>query len=46
MFLGLITDTSRTVTESALEGIVGEEKFSEVEEIDDYAITWTTRFAE
>ena len=46
MFLGLITDTSRTVTESALERTVGEEKFSEAEEIEGYTITWTTRVAE
>ena len=51
MFLGLLTDTSRTVTESALERTVGEEKFSEAEEIEaeeieGYTITWTTRVAE
>lgn len=41
-FLGLITDTSRKVTESALERAVGEEVEVETEEFGDETITWTT----
>ena len=42
MFLGLITDTSRTVTESALDNMVGEMVSVEEEKVEDDTITWTT----
>ncbi len=40
-FLGLITDTSRQVTESALENAVGEVVNVEMEKIGDDTVTWT-----
>ena len=43
MFLGFITDTSRKVTESALDGAVGEVVDIETENIDGSTATWTTR---
>ena len=43
MFLGFITDTSRKVTESALDGAVGEVVDIETENIDGSTVTWTTR---
>lgn len=43
MFLGLITDTSRKITESALERIVGEAGSVETESVEEGTITWTTR---
>ena len=41
-FLGLITDTSRKVTESALDNMVGEMVSVEEEKVEDDTITWTT----
>ncbi len=43
MFLGLITDTSRKVTESALDSAVGEIKTIEMENVEGSTVTWTTR---
>lgn len=43
MFLGFITDTSRKVTESALDNAVGEVVDIEAENIDGSTVTWTTR---
>lgn len=43
LFLGLITDTSRKVTESALDRAVGEVESIEAEKVEDEVITWTTR---
>lgn len=43
MFLGFITDTSRKVTESALDGAVGEIVDIETENVEDSTVTWTTR---
>lgn len=43
MFLGFIADTSRKVTESALDGSVGEVIDIETENIDGSTVTWTTR---
>ncbi len=42
MFLGLITDTSRKVTESALDSAVGEVVNIETENIEGSTVTWTT----
>lgn len=42
MFLGLIADTSRKVTESALDRAVGEVESIEAEKVEDEVITWTT----
>ncbi len=41
-FLGLITDTSRKVTESALGGLIGEVVDIETENVEDSTVTWTT----
>ena len=41
-FLGLITDTSRKVTESALDNMVGEMVSVEEEKVEDDTIAWTT----
>lgn len=43
MFLGLITDTSRKVTESALDSAVGEIETIEMENVEGSTVTWTTR---
>ena len=43
LFLGFITDTSRKVTESALDNAVGEVVDIEAENIDGSTVTWTTR---
>ncbi|MDE7429291.1 MAG: hypothetical protein K2N00_08530 [Lachnospiraceae bacterium] len=43
MFLGFITDASRKVTESALDGAVGEVVDIETENIDGSTVTWITR---
>lgn len=42
-FLGLITDTSRQITESALERLAGEIVSIETENVEDSTVTWTTR---
>lgn len=42
MFLGLITDTSRKITESALDKIAGEVMSVETENVENDTITWTT----
>ena len=42
MFLGFITDTSRKVTESALDCAVGEVVTIEEENVGDSSVTWTT----
>lgn len=42
-FLGLITDTSRQITESALERLAGEVVDIETENVGDSTVTWTTR---
>lgn len=42
IFLGFITDTSRKVTESALDSAVGEVVDIETENIDGSTVTWTT----
>ncbi len=41
-FLGLCTDTSRRITESALDNLVGEAVSVETEKVEDDTITWTT----
>ena len=43
LFLGLITDTSLKITESALDNAVGEVESIETEFIEDSTVTWTTR---
>lgn len=43
IFLGLITDTSLKVTESALDNAVGEVETIEMENIEGSTVTWTTR---
>lgn len=43
MFLGLITDSSWKITESALDHLVGEVESVEFENVEDSTITWTTR---
>lgn len=43
IFLGLITDTSLKVTESALDNAVGEVETIETENIEGSTVTWTTR---
>lgn len=42
-FLGLITDNSRQITESALERLAGEVVDIETENVGDSTVTWTTR---
>ena len=42
MFLGLITDTSRKITESALDKIAGEVMSVDAENVENDTITWTT----
>ncbi len=41
-FLGLITDSSRKVTESALENLFGEMESVESEKVEENTVTWTT----
>ena len=41
-FLGLITDTSRRITESAFDSAVGEVESVEAEKIGENTVTWTT----
>lgn len=41
-FLGFISDTSRKVTEFALEHLFGEVETIETETIEDCTVTWTT----
>lgn len=41
-FLGLITDTSRRVTESAFDSAVGEVESAEAEKVGENTVTWTT----
>ena len=41
-FLGLITDTSRRVTESAFDSAVGEVESAEAEKVGENTMTWTT----
>ncbi len=41
-FLGLITDSSRKVTESALEKSVGEMSLLSPEKVEENTVTWTT----
>lgn len=41
-FLGLITDTSRKISESALEHLAGETEDMETEDIEGNTVTWTT----
>lgn len=45
-FLGLITDTSRKITESALEHLAGETENVETERVGDDTVTWTTSMVE
>ena len=42
-FLGFITDTSRKVTESALDDAIGEVVNIETENVEDSTVTWTTK---
>lgn len=42
MFLGLITDSSRKVTESVLENLFGEMESVETEKVEENTVTWTT----
>lgn len=42
MFLGLITDTSRNISESAFDSAVGEVETVEAEQVGNDTITWTT----
>ena len=44
-FLGLITDTSRRVTESAFDSAVGEVESAEAEKVGENTVTWTTSIA-
>ena len=41
-FLGLITDSSRKVTESVLENLFGEMESVESEKVEENTVTWTT----
>lgn len=45
-FLGLITDTSRKISESALEHLAGETENVETERVGDDTVTWTTSMVE